>query len=326
MDLSTPTQLYERVNAAIAAVEYPLKPEGLYEPIEYVLSLGGKRIRPVFLLLSSQLFGGDLENILPAAIALETFHNYTLLHDDLMDNADMRRGKTTVHKRWNENTAILSGDAMLELAYKKMFAVTTGKTDKAMQVFLKTALEVSEGQQFDMNFEMRTDVALSEYFKMIHLKTGVLIACALKMGALLSDASEDTADLLYKYGENIGRAFQLQDDYLDVYGDPAVFGKRIGGDILEGKKTFLLISALDKADEAQRREMEEWLSRKTFNAQEKITYFTKLYTVLNVPEDYKKEMAQCFVEADRILGEVDAPQEAKALLKSFSDTLMNRTF
>ena len=239
----TSSQLLENINAALAAITYPNRPEGLYEPVKYVLALGGKRIRPVLTLLAYNLWRDDMERAMPAALGLETYHNYTLLHDDLMDRADIRRGHPTVHRVWDENTAILSGDTMLVLAYRLM--QQTGNA-AVLELFTRTALEIGEGQQYDMNFERRTNVTVDEYIEMIRLKTSVLLACAAKTGALLAGASDADADVLYRYAELIGLAFQLQDDFLDVYGDPAVFGKKIGGDILCGKKTFLLGQSFTK--------------------------------------------------------------------------------
>ena len=314
--------LIEKCNAAIASIEYPKNPQGLYEPIAYALSLGGKRIRPVFMLLSAQLFNKDVEAFMDAAVSIEMYHNYTLLHDDLMDNADVRRGKPTVHRRWDANTAILSGDAMLMLVYRRMLTAVTNR--QALKLFLRTALEVCEGQQYDMNFESRMDVALSEYFEMIRLKTGVLISCALKMGALMGGASEQDAQLLFEYGAQIGKAFQVQDDYLDVFGDAKTFGKAIGGDILEGKKTFLLICALRKATATQKLQMLDWLENTHCDPQDKIDFITQLYEDLGVPADYEACMQECYAKADALLDQLQVPKEAKTELKGFADKLMHR--
>ena len=242
-------ELLELINADLAKVAHDRQPVGLYEPIRYVLSLGGKRIRPTLMLLAYNLYKDDPESIISSACALETYHNYTLLHDDLMDNATLRRGHLTVHKRWNANTAILSGDSMLVLAYQRMAQCRPDKLGEVLSLFSRTALEIGEGQQYDMDFESRNDVSEEEYIEMIRLKTSVLLACAMKIGAILADAPEADADHLYKFGEQIGLAFQLQDDYLDVYGDTKVFGKAIGGDIISNKKTYMLINALALADE-----------------------------------------------------------------------------
>ena len=231
-------QILNLVNNYLDNLPYDRKPSSLYDPIRYVLSLGGKRIRPVLMLLSYNLFKDNPESILMPACALETYHNYTLLHDDLMDNAKLRRGHQTVHCKWDANTAILSGDSMLVLAYQRMAQCDTEKMPEVLQLFTETALEIGEGQQYDMDFEHRNDVREDEYIEMIRLKTSVLLACATKIGAILAGASTKDADLLYKFGERMGLAFQLQDDFLDVYGDTSVFGKAIGGDIVSNKKTF----------------------------------------------------------------------------------------
>ena len=238
-----PNQLSQRINQYIKELAFSRKPQGLYNPIEYVLSPGGKRIRPVLMLMAYNLYRDDVEAIFDPATAIEVYHNYTLLHDDLMDRADMRRGKATVHKVWNDNAAILSGDAMLVLAYQYMARVKTDCLKPVMDLFSQTALEICEGQQLDMEFETRHDVAEEEYIEMIRLKTSVLLAASLKIGALLGGASSADANALYDFGMHMGVAFQLKDDWLDVYGDPAVFGKKIGGDILCNKKTYMLIQA-----------------------------------------------------------------------------------
>lgn len=317
------SQLIEQVNKSIANIDYPHQPEGLYEPIQYVLSLGGKRIRPVFMLLASQLYDADLAKIMPAAVGLEVYHNYTLLHDDLMDRADMRRGKLTVHKKWNDNTAILSGDTMLVMACNMILSVQQQNTD-AMNVFVKTALEIGEGQQFDMNFETRQDVTTDEYIEMIRLKTSVLIGCATKMGAILANAPKEDIDKLYDLGEKVGLAFQLQDDLLDVYGDPKVFGKRIGGDILCNKKTFMLINALLLSNDSQRKELQKWLDAKEYDEQEKINAVTAIYNELNIREVATNIINKYFDKAKKVYDSLNVPEEKKALLWDFVKTLVNR--
>ena len=278
----TATEIQEKVNAYIASLPYERKPKSLYDPIEYVLAAGGKRIRPSFVLMAYNLFHDDVDRILPVATALETYHNYTLLHDDLMDKADMRRGRPTVHKKWDDNTAILSGDTMLVLAYEHLAKCDTKYLKPALDLFTETALEVSEGQQFDMEFETRNDVAEEEYIEMIRLKTSVLLACALKMGAVVAGASDAAANAQYAFGEKVGLAFQLQDDLLDVYGDPKVFGKAIGGDITSNKKTFMLINAFNRADAGTRAELERWTTATEFDPAEKIAAVTEIYNRLGI--------------------------------------------
>ena len=248
----TADEILVKINRYLDSLEYNREPKGLYEPVKYVLSMGGKRIRPSLMLMAYNMYKDDPESILSSACAIETYHNYTLLHDDLMDNADMRRGKQTVHVKWNDNTAILSGDSMLVLAYRHFLDSRPDKLKQVLDLFTETALEIGEGQQYDMDFETRTDVTEDEYIEMIRLKTSVLLACSLKIGAILGGAPDEDAYNLYKFGEQMGLAFQLQDDYLDVYGDPSVFGKAVGGDILCNKKTYMLINAFNRADASRR--------------------------------------------------------------------------
>ena len=282
--MKTADEILKMVNEFLDHLSYDRKPESLYEPIKYVLSMGGKRIRPTLMLLAYNLYKENPEDILMNACALETYHNYTLLHDDLMDNADMRRGHLTVHKKWNDNTAILSGDSMLVLAFQRMMQCDTKHLKDILDLFTVTALEIGEGQQYDMEFETRNDVKEEEYIEMIRLKTSVLLACALKIGAILADASADDADNLYKFGEQIGLAFQLQDDYLDVYGDSKVFGKEIGGDIISNKKTYMLINAFNKANDAQREELTRWVSARDFDRNEKVDAVTRLYNEIGIDQ------------------------------------------
>ena len=245
------------INKTIEEIRYPDQAQGLFAPISYILSLGGKRIRPLLALMANEMFGGDTSDVIMPAIGVEVFHNFTLLHDDLMDNADKRRGEETVHIKWNDNTAILSGDAMQIMAYQFIAQTKPEILQKVLNLFSHTALEICEGQQYDMEFEDRSNVSEEEYLEMIRLKTAVLLGCSLKIGAITGGANEDDANLLYEFGEKIGLAFQLKDDLLDVYADTNVFGKNIGGDILNNKKTFLLISALKLADEKLRQKMDE---------------------------------------------------------------------
>ncbi len=276
------SELIRIINARIAELHFHRTPKGLYDPITYVLSMGGKRLRPLLMLMAYNLYREDVQRVLQPALGIEIYHNYTLLHDDLMDRSDQRRGKKTVHKVWNENTAILSGDAMLVLAYQYMAQCPVMHLKEVMDLFSRTALEICEGQQLDMEFENRIDVTESEYIGMIRLKTSVLLASSLKIGAILGGASQEDANHLYDLGINMGLAFQLKDDYLDVYGDTALFGKKIGGDILCNKKTFLLIKAIECADSERLRQLKSWLEREIYDPAEKIKAVTDLYNSLQV--------------------------------------------
>ena len=320
----TATEIQEKVNAYIASLPYERKPKSLYDPIEYVLAAGGKRIRPSFVLMAYNLFHDDVDRILPVATALETYHNYTLLHDDLMDKADMRRGRPTVHKKWDDNTAILSGDTMLVLAYEHLAKCDTKYLKPALDLFTETALEVSEGQQFDMEFETRNDVAEEEYIEMIRLKTSVLLACALKMGAVVAGASDADANALYAFGEKVGLAFQLQDDLLDVYGDPKVFGKAIGGDITSNKKTFMLINAFNRADAGTRAELERWTTATQFDPAEKIAAVTEIYNRLGIDKLAEQRIKEYFEQSRQHLDELSVSDDRKAVLREYTERMMNR--
>ena len=320
----TATEIQEKVNAYIASLPYERKPKSLYDPIEYVLAAGGKRIRPSFMLMAYNLFHDDVDRILPVATALETYHNYTLLHDDLMDKADMRRGRPTVHKKWDDNTAILSGDTMLVLAYEHLAKCDTKYLKPALDLFTETALEVSEGQQFDMEFETRNDVAEEEYIEMIRLKTSVLLACALKMGAVVAGASDADANALYAFGEKVGLAFQLQDDLLDVYGDPKVFGKAIGGDITSNKKTFMLINAFNRADAGTRAELERWTTATEFDPAEKIAAVTEIYNRLGIDKLAEQRIKEYFEQSRQHLDELSVSDDRKAVLREYTERMMNR--
>lgn len=322
--MKTSNEILSLVNDFIAALPYERKPESLYEPIKYVLSMGGKRIRPVLMLMSYNLYKENPESILMQAVALETYHNYTLLHDDLMDNADVRRGKPTVHKKWNANTAILSGDSMLVVAYQRMAKCPQDKLKEVIDLFTETALEIGDGQQYDMDFETRTDVTEDEYIEMIRLKTSVLLACAMKIGAILAGAPADDADNLYKFGEQMGLAFQLQDDLLDVYGDPKVFGKEIGGDITCNKKTYMLINAYNRANNEQRAELLKWVSAKDFDRKEKVAAVTRLYNEIGIRQLCEEKINYYFDEAKKYLAKVNVGEERKAILKQYADDMMKR--
>lgn len=320
----TASRLLDVVNNYLSELKYSRTPEELYKPIEYVLSLGGKRIRPVLMLMAYNLYQENIHAILPQAAGIETYHNYTLLHDDLMDRSDMRRGKPTVHKIWDENTAILSGDAMLVLAYKFMSQGGPSRLGEVMDLFGTTALEICEGQQFDMEFEHRGQVVEGEYIEMIRLKTAVLLAASLKIGAILGGASAQDSQALYDFGIQMGLAFQLKDDFLDVYGDPAVFGKNIGGDILCNKKTYLLIKALERADTSQQIELQDWLSRKEYDAKKKIQAVTDIYNKLGIKDVCENKMREYYAQGINSLLKVNVAEEKKQELKSFAEHLMYR--
>ena len=320
----TSAQILEKVEQALGSLPYERKPEGLYAPVRYVLSLGGKRIRPVLMLMGYNLYKDDVERIMMPALGLETYHNYTLLHDDLMDRADVRRGHATVHRKWNENAAILSGDSMLVLAYQRMAQCDAAILPQVMGLFTETALEIGEGQQYDIEFETRNDVPEDEYIEMIRLKTSVLLACALKLGAMLAGAPKTDAEILYDFGEQIGLAFQLQDDYLDVYGDFKTFGKRIGGDILCNKKTYMLINAQLLANDSQRKELEHWLTAKDYDEEEKIKSVTHLYDEIGIPQIARKKIEYYYSLAEQSLANVNLPEEKKTLLWQYAQQMLNR--
>ena len=322
--MKTSEELYEKVNTFIDKLAYNREPKSLYDPIKYVLSLGGKRIRPVLMLLGYNLWKDDPERILMPAVAVETYHNYTLLHDDLMDNADKRRGHDTVHKKWDANTAILSGDAMLVVAYQRLASVDQTKLKPVLDLFTETALEIDEGQQFDIDFENRSDVKEEEYIEMIRLKTSVLLACALKIGAILANAPVTDAEALYKFGEQLGLAFQLQDDLLDVYGDPKVFGKEIGGDIMCNKKTFMLINAFNRANDAQLKELQKWCSGEKFDRKEKVAAVTHLYDEIGIRQLCEAKIEYYFEESKKWLDKVSVPEERKAHLRAYVNQMMKR--
>lgn len=321
----TSEQLFKQIQNYIENLPYTHEPKGLYEPIEYVLSLGGKRLRPVLMLLAYNLYKEDIERIFPQAVGMETYHNFTLLHDDLMDKAEMRRGKPVVHKKWNENTAILSGDAMLILAYQFIIKeCPTIYMQPVMEAFGKATLEVCEGQQWDMEFETRDNVTIEEYIEMIRLKTSVLLASSLQIGAILGGASAKDIQYLYDFGIKMGLAFQLQDDYLDVYGDPAVFGKKIGGDILCNKKTYMLITALNNTEGRDKEQLKHWLEVTDFNPTEKIAAVTNIYNKVGVATACKTEIQKYYAEGLSLLEQVSVDESLKENLRSYVCRLVDR--
>lgn len=317
-------EIQEKIEREIGQLEFDCPPKSLYEPITYILSLGGKRIRPALVLMAYNLYREDVEKAIRPAIGLEVFHNFTLLHDDLMDQADKRRSKPTVHKVWNANTAILSGDAMLIAAYQLIGETAPEHLKEVLDLFTRTALEICGGQQYDMEFESRMDVSEEEYLEMIRLKTAVLLACSLKTGAILGGVSREDAENLYRFGINIGLAFQLQDDLLDVYGDTKTFGKNIGGDILCNKKTFLLINALRRAEGEQKAQLEHWIARKDFDAAEKIAAVTNIYNVLGLKELSEAKMQTYYAEGMKNLAALSVSEEQLAVLKEVTSRLMFR--
>ena len=312
----------DTVNQAIAAIPYPEQPSQLYEPIAYHMALGGKRVRPVLVLMACDALGGEDDVALDAALGVEMFHNFTLLHDDVMDNADVRRGKPTVHRRWNSNTAILSGDTMLTLATQ--FIARTGNK-AVMDLFNKTAIEIYEGQQWDMDFEDRNDVTVDEYINMIRLKTSVLLGCALKTGALLADGTEEDCNTLYEAGVNMGLAFQLQDDLLDVWGDPKTFGKEIGGDIMNNKKTFLLINAMQLATGDDADELRHWLNDPYTTRDDKVPAVTALYERLGVRQLAQDAIAEYNARAVESFNRVKISDEDKQAFIGLANRLAGRS-
>ena len=316
--------MIDKINAALDALTYPKQPRGLYEPIKYTLEEGGKRIRPRLLLLAYSLYRDDIERAMPAAIGIETYHNFTLLHDDVMDNAEMRRGRPTVHVKWDKNTAILSGDVMLMQALRYVSDCRCKRWAELRDTFIQSCIEVGEGQQYDMNFEKRDEVAVDEYIEMIRLKTSVLVACAAKMGAIAADAPVEDCELIYAFAERIGLAFQLQDDYLDVYGDPAVFGKKIGGDILCGKKTYLLISALNRGDEGQRMQLLSLINSKDIKDEDKIKAVTDIYNAIGIPQICKEAIEAYYDDARNLYEMLPLPESKKAPLWTWAAELMER--
>lgn len=317
-------QIREKVNEFIANLEIEREPKELYRPITYTLSQSGKRVRPVLCLMAYNMYKEDVESALYQAVAMETYHNYTLIHDDVMDRADIRRGKPTVAAKWGDNAAILSGDTMLVLAYELMTKSPDEKLRPMLELFTATAKEIGEGQQYDMEFETRENVTEQEYIEMIRLKTSVLMAACMKMGGIMAGADEDDQKNLYAYGETMGLAFQLQDDLLDVYGDTSVFGKKIGGDIVCNKKTFLLIKALELASPALRSELKEWMSKEQFDEKEKIARFTAIYNELGVRTLCEAKINELFAKCDEYIDKIALPAERKSNLKSFVDSLLNR--
>ncbi len=300
-------------------------PSELYHPVNYILSLGGKRLRPVMLLMAYNLFCEDVEKALPAAFSVEIFHNFSLVHDDIMDQAPLRRGNPTVHEKYNVNTGILSGDVMLIYAYKYLMKVENQqRVVDLVNLFNQIAVEVCEGQQYDMNFEEQHDVSIPEYLKMISLKTAALLAGAMKMGALIANASEQDAQRVYDFGKNVGIAFQLQDDILDTFGDPQKFGKRVGGDIIQNKKTYLVLRAMELADIPTKTKLNNLLSGYTQNEDLKVKEVTEIFDMLNIQYEAERIKEDHLEKAYEALSEIDVPKENKLVLRGLADRLMKR--
>jgi len=312
------------ISSSVNQLSYPDYPAQLYEPISYILSLGGKRMRPALLLMACELFGGDVNKAIPPALAIEVFHNFTLMHDDIMDKAPLRRGKTTVHERWNQNVAILSGDVMLIQGYMLMMQVDNSILRQVLDIFNQTAVGVCEGQQIDMEFETRDVVDINEYINMIRLKTAVVLGGALKIGALIGGAPQQDADLLSAFGEQLGIAFQLQDDILDVYGDPEKFGKQVGGDIISNKKTYLLIKALELAQGEQAIELNALLNASHLDNAEKVNAVTRIYNELDIRQYAETAMQTYADKAFEALEQINLPNEHKQYLHHFADGLLVR--
>jgi geranylgeranyl diphosphate synthase type II len=317
-------QYLEQVNQFLEQHTFNGKPSELYDPMNYMMQLGGKRVRPVLVLMGCELFGGDLHKGLPVAMAVEVFHNFTLVHDDIMDKAPIRRGKPTVHMQWNPDTAILAGDLMM-IKSMELFQHLDGDTmKKCLPLFMRTAAEVCEGQQLDMNFETASQVAVEEYLQMIELKTAVLLACSLQLGAYVAGAAEEDAQHVYQFGKHIGIAFQLQDDILDAFGDTAEVGKQKGGDIIANKKTYLLIKALEQAGEHEARELLHWLNKKEFDEAQKVQAVLSVFEQLGVKQQAEGEMQRHLQLAATHLKSISVPEADRKSLLDFSALLQQR--
>ena len=306
------------------SIKYQKEPNNLYEPIRYILSLGGKRLRPVLTLMATEVFDVDFQKALAAATAVEVFHNFSLIHDDIMDDAPLRRGNETVHEKWNINTGILSGDAMLILAYQYFEAYEPKIFQELAKLFSKTALEVCEGQQYDVDFETRDDVTIPEYLKMIEYKTAVLVAAAMKMGAIVAETTQENKNLIYDFGLNLGLAFQLQDDYLDAFGNPETFGKQVGGDIIENKKTYLYLKAMEFASANEKEQLLHLFSFQSSNNTDKINSVKGIFNQTGASEETKKAIENYTFKALETLAKMNIGNDKKAILKAFAENLMSR--
>jgi geranylgeranyl diphosphate synthase type II len=312
------------ITAHFKALGLKNEPKNLYEPIRYILSLGGKRLRPVLTLMAAEVFDADCKKALEAATAVEVFHNFSLIHDDIMDDAPLRRGNETVHEKWNINTGILSGDAMLILAYQYFEGYEPSIFRELAKLFSKTALEVCEGQQYDVDFETRDDVTIPEYLKMIEYKTAVLVGAAMKMGAIVAETSSENADCIYDFGLNLGIAFQLQDDYLDAFGDPETFGKQVGGDIIENKKTYLYLKAMEFASGNEKEQLLHLFSIQPGDNTDKINSVKEILSQTGASQATQKAIERYTFLALETLEKMNIGTDKKAILKSFAETLMSR--
>lgn len=317
-------QARDIINEFIESLKFEREPQELYAPIRYTIEQSGKRVRPVLCLMAYNMYKENVQEVLYQAVAMETYHNHTLIHDDVMDRADIRRGKPTVCAKWGDTPAILSGDTMLLLAFEFVAHAPAEKLPAVLALFTETAKEVCDGQQYDIEFETRDAVAEAEYMEMIRLKTSVLIAASMKMGGLVAGASEGDLENLYAFGETMGLAFQLQDDLLDVYGDTAVFGKKIGGDIRCNKKTFLLIKAFELASAEQKAQMEAWINNPACDDDEKVAFFTNIYNELGVKEVCEQRIKELFAKCDEFMDKISVADEKKVCLKNFANSLLNR--
>lgn len=316
---------YQEFISAYLESQYETKePRNLYEPIHYILKLGGKRIRPVLTLMSAEVFDADYKLALPAALAVEVFHNFSLIHDDIMDDAPLRRGNETVHEKWNTNTAILSGDAMLILAYQYFEKYNTDVFRDLAKLFSKTALEVCEGQQYDVDFETRDDVTIDQYLKMIEYKTAVLVGASMKMGAIVAETSAENANLIYDFGLNLGLAFQLQDDYLDAFGNPETFGKQVGGDIIENKKTYLYLKAIEFSSDEDKKQLMHLFSIQPEDNSAKIASVKEIFNTSGASSATQKAIQDYTFKAFETLRNISIDNEKKDILRSFGENLMGR--
>lgn len=322
--MRTISEYQDLISRHFESIKYQKEPNNLYEPIRYILSLGGKRLRPVLTLMATEVFDVDCQKALAAATAVEVFHNFSLIHDDIMDDAPLRRGNETVHEKWNINTGILSGDAMLILAYQYFEAYEPNIFQELAKLFSKTALEVCEGQQYDVDFETRDDVTIPEYLKMIEYKTAVLVAAAMKMGAIVAETTEENKNLIYDFGLNLGLAFQLQDDYLDAFGNPETFGKQVGGDIIENKKTYLYLKAMEFASLNEKEQLLHLFSFQSSDNTDKINLVKGIFNQTGASAATQKAIENYTFKALETLEKMNIGNDKKAILKAFAENLMSR--